>query len=158
MASRSSISRRRGHIGLVGGHSPGTILIYLVEDQAVFTGDTVEAQFPYFGQAHFSVWKETLRKILVMDIEVVVPGHGPVGGMEMVKKYSSFFEKLEEEVRDFDLKGLTIEEMAEKSDIINFFPDDEISREDLPQSWRGEQYRSAARAILAEESGSSSLQ
>lgn len=135
----------------VGGHSPGTILTHVVEDKAIFTGDNVEAQFPYFGQARFKAWRDTLWKILSMDIDVVVPGHGPVGGMEMVEKYASFFEKLEEEVRDFDLQGLTIEEMAEKSDIIHFFPDDEISREDLPQSWIGEQYRSAARAILAEK-------
>jgi cyclase len=135
----------------VGGHSPGTILTYVVEDKAIFTGDNVEAQFPYFGQARFMAWKETLRKILSMDIDVVVPGHGPVGGMEMVEKYASFFEKLEEEVRDFDSRGLTVEEMAEKSDTIIFFPEEEISREDLPQSWRGEQYRAAARAILAEK-------
>jgi len=135
----------------VGGHSPGTILTYLVEEKAIFAGDNVEAQFPYFGQARFKDWKETLWKILSMDIDVVVPGHGPVGGSEMVEKYSSFFEKLEEEVKDFDVKGLTIEEMVEKSDIINFFPEDEISREDLRQSWRGEQYRAAARAILAEK-------
>jgi hypothetical protein len=32
-----------------------------------------------------------------------------------------------------------------------FFPEEEIPREDLPQSWRGEQYRAAARAILAEK-------
>jgi len=135
----------------VGGHSPGTILTYLVEEKAVFTGDNVEAQFPYFGQARFTDWKETLWKLLSMAIDVVVPGHGPVGGMEMVEKYSSFFEKLEEEVKDFDVKGLTIEEMVGKSDIINFFPEDEISREDLRKSWRGEQYRAAARAILAEK-------
>ena len=134
----------------VAGHSPGTILIYLVEDQAVFTGDTVEAQFPYFGQARFSVWKETLRKILLMDIEVVVPGHGPVGGKEMVQKYSSFFQNLEEEVKDFELRGLTIEQMVEKSKVINFFPNDEIAKEGLAQSWIGEQYKSAVRVILAE--------
>lgn len=134
----------------VGGHSPGTILIYLKEDQAVFTGDTVEAQFPYFGQAHFGAWKETLRKILSMDVEVVVPGHGPVGGKEVVEKYASFFQNLEEEVRDFELKGLTIEQMAEESRVINFFPDDEIAKQGLAQSWIGEQYKSAARVILAE--------
>ena len=134
----------------VAGHSPGTILVYLAEDRAVFTGDTVEAQFPYFGQAHFSAWKETLRKILLMDIEVVVPGHGPVGGKEMVEKYSCFFQNLEEEVKDFELRGLTIEEMVEKSGVINFFPKDEVAREGLPQSWIGEQYKTAARVILAE--------
>ena len=134
----------------VGGHSPGTILTYLVEEKAVFTGDNVEAQFPYFGQARFSAWKETLRKILLMDIEVVVPGHGPVGGKEMVEKYSSFFQALEKEVKDFELKGLTIEQMVEKSRVINFFPNDEVAKEGLSQSWIGEQYKSAVRVILAE--------
>lgn len=132
----------------VGGHSPGTIIIYLEEEKTLFTGDNVEGQFPYFGQSRFKTWKETLQKMLTMDVDVVVPGHGSVGGREMIETYVSFFQELEEEVTAFRRQGLSIEEMAGKSSVINFFPNEEIAPEDMAASWIGEQYKSAARAIL----------
>lgn len=134
----------------VGGHSPGTILIYLVEERTVFTGDNVEAQFPYFGQARFRSWREAIRKILSMQVDIVVPGHGPVGGMEMVERYDAFFQSLEEEVERLDSKGMTADEMLKESKAVRFFPHEEMSGTDLGQSFLGQQYLSAARAILAE--------
>lgn len=133
-----------------GGHSPGTILIYLVEDKVLFTGDNVEGQLPFFGQARYGQWKDTLKRMLSMDIDAVVPGHGPVAGIEMVETYYTFFQELEEEVRAFHAKGLTINEMAEKSKTIRFFPIEAVAPEDVAASWIGDQYRSAAEAILAE--------
>jgi cyclase len=136
----------------VGGHSPATIMIYLAEEKVLFTGDNVEGQFPFFGQAHFGRWKEALQKMLSMDIDLVVPGHGEVGGKEMVEKYFIFFEELELEVRDFQLQGLTTEEMAEKSKIVNFFPADHTANRDQTQalSWIRRQYQLAAEAVLKE--------
>lgn len=131
-----------------GGHSPGTILIYLVEDKVLFTGDNVEGQLPFFGQAQYNQWKDTLKKMLSMDIDVVVPGHGPVAGIEMVETYYTFFRELEKEVEDFHARGLSIEEMAEKSKAIRFFPIEDIAPEDVAGSWIGDQYRFAAKAIL----------
>ena len=134
-----------------GGHSPGTILTYLVEERAVFTGDNVEGQFPYFGQAQFSGWKATIRKILSMDVEIVVPGHGLVGGMEMVEKYDTFFQSLEEEVTQFDSQGMNLNEMLKESKVVHFFPHEEIAEGDMDQSFLGMQYKFAAKAILAEK-------
>jgi len=129
----------------VGGHSPGTILVYLVEDKVVFTGDNVEGQFPYFGQGRFGDWKRTLRKILAMDIDLVVPGHGEVGGKELVETYVRFFETLEDEVKGFARGGCTVEQMVERSQAIDFFP----LSEEIRRSWVEEQYKFAAKQILA---------
>jgi cyclase len=136
----------------VGGHSPATIMIYLTEEKVLFTGDNVEGQFPFFGQAHFGKWKEALQKMLSLDIDLVVPGHGEVGGKEMVEKYFIFFEELELEVRDFQLQGLTTEEMAVKSKTVNFFPADHTEGRDQTQalSWIRRQYQLAAEAVLKE--------
>ena len=138
------------HLEFAGGHSPGTILIYFVEDKVLFTGDNVEGQIPFFGQANYGQWKDTLKKMLSMDIDAVVPGHGPVSGIEMVETYSAFFLELEEEVNALHTKGLTIEEMAKESEAILFFPLEGIAPEEAAASWIGDQYRSAAKAILAE--------
>jgi len=135
----------------VGGHSPATIMIYLAEEKVLFTGDNVEGQFPYFGQAHFGKWKVALKKMLSLDIDVVVPGHGPVGGKEMVETYLTFFQELEAEVKDFQNKGFLIDEMAQQSKTIRFFPNEQIVAEDLTESWIGGQYKEAAKAILKEK-------
>jgi len=134
----------------VGGHSPATIIIYFAEERVLFTGDNVEGQFPFFGQAHFGKWKEALKKMLSMDIDVVVPGHGSVGGKEMVENYLAFFQELEGEVKDFQRQGLTIDEMVVRSKTINFFPNEETGAQDLAGSWIGAQYKSAAKAVLGE--------
>jgi len=133
-----------------GGHSPGTIFICLVEDRILFTGDNVEAQIPFFGQADYGQWKGALKRMLSMDIDVVVPGHGPVSDMKMVETYYGFFIALEDEVKAFHAKGMPIEEMAESSKTIHFFPIADIAPEEIPRSWIGDQYRSAAGAVLAE--------
>jgi len=132
----------------VGGHSPATILIHLPEDRLVFTGDNVETQFPFFLQGRFHAWKEVLQKIFSMDIELVVPGHGPVGGKELIEKYLTFFQNMEEEVKDFGLKGFTIEQMIGRSGMIDFFKDSGTADGGLPRSWLEAQYRSAAKQIL----------
>jgi len=134
----------------VGGHSPATIMIYLAEEKVLFTGDNVEGQFPFFGQAHFGKWKEGLKKMLSMDIDLVVPGHGPVGGKEMVEKYFTFFEELEIEVREFQSQGLTMDEMAKKSKTVGFFPIEEAEAPDQREAWLRRQYQLAAEAVLKE--------
>lgn len=137
----------------VGGHSPATIMIYLAEEKVLFTGDNVEGQFPFFGQAHFGKWKEALKKMLSMEIDLVVPGHGPVGGKEMVEKYFTFFQELEFEVRDFQSRGITMDEMALKSKTVGFFPIEETEARDQTQalSWIRRQYKLAAEAVLKEK-------
>ncbi len=135
----------------VGGHSPGTILIHLVEDRVVFTGDNVETQFPYLGQCRFPAWKKILQKILSMDIDWVVPGHGHLGGKELVEKYFSFFQKLEEEINHFKIKGFPVEKMVKETQLLKFFPKDETVKEEMPQSWIEEQYKAVARQVLEGE-------
>jgi len=131
-----------------GGHSPGTISIYLVEDKILFTGDNVEAQIPFFGQADYSQWKKALKRMLSMDIDVVVPGHGPVSDIKMVETYYDFFIALEDEVRELHAKGTPIQEMADSSKVIHFFPVADLAPEEVPHSWIGDQYRYAAESIL----------
>jgi len=85
-----------------------------------------------------------------MDIDLVVPGHGPVGGKEMVEKYIAFFEELEFEVKKFQSQGLTLDEMAMKSETINFFPIEETEAPDQREAWLRRQYKLAAEAVLKE--------
>jgi cyclase len=131
----------------VGGHSPGTILVSLVEDRVAFTGDNVEGQFPYVGQGQFDSWLDTLLRMQSMEIEMVVPGHGAVGGKELIDNYVSFFQTMRDEIKDFNLGGLTPDEMIVKSKAIHCFDDAAPTTEDFPQSWYEEQYKTVVKQL-----------
>ena len=85
------------NLEFMGGHSPGTILIELEEDHVLFTGDNVETLFPFFGQAHFKSWKTAFDRMLALSPGLVVPGHGQVGGRELIERYIEFFNTIEKE-------------------------------------------------------------
>ncbi len=61
-----------------GAHSPEDILLYVVEDRVLFTGDLVFAgRVPFVGNADSKGWLEALDKMITVKPAVAVPGHGP---------------------------------------------------------------------------------
>ena len=63
------------------GHSPGHICIYLRPQRILFSGD----QIPGMGttaiappHGDMAQYVESLRKLLLWDIQMICPGHGPV--------------------------------------------------------------------------------
>jgi cyclase len=134
----------------VGGHSPGTILVRYLEGNAVFTGDNVEEFFPYFGQSRFYVWKDVLKRLASMDLDIVVPGHGEVGGKELVDRYCRFFDAMEEEVQELASKGQKVDEMVTNSELIAFFSLERMKEEGISRAWVEGQYKIAAQQIVSE--------
>jgi glyoxylase-like metal-dependent hydrolase (beta-lactamase superfamily II) len=63
-----------------GGHTPSDAFVYLPEARVVFTGDllSVRSHPSFYGDPR--AWIRILSQIEALDIEVAVPGHGPVGG------------------------------------------------------------------------------
>jgi cyclase len=134
----------------VGGHSPGTILVQFLEANTIFTGDNVEEFFPYFGQSRFYVWKDLLKRLLSLDIDIVVPGHGEVGGKDLVEAYFEFFDALENEVKEFAMKGRRVDEMVGDSQVIGFFSLEKMMEEGISRVWVEAQYKIAAKQIISE--------
>lgn len=70
------------HVLYNGGpaHTWGDALIYLPQYKILWTGDIA---FFYVAPAaqsgHISKWIESIDRINKMDVDVIVPGHGPVG-------------------------------------------------------------------------------
>ncbi|MAG68787.1 MAG: MBL fold metallo-hydrolase [Acidobacteria bacterium] len=61
------------------GHTPGQLAVHVPEERVVFTGDTVfnECQ-TWLMASDVDRWIEALEVIGKLDIDSVVPGHGPV--------------------------------------------------------------------------------
>ncbi|WP_187443564.1 MBL fold metallo-hydrolase [Rossellomorea aquimaris] len=86
-----------------GGHTPSDTFLYLPQEKIGFMGDlvTVDLHVPIYDPEEFCA---ILKKVKLLDIETVVPGHGSPGGNELVctlEKYLSFLiEKTKEAVKN----------------------------------------------------------
>lgn len=53
------------------------------------------------GQADFPVWIAALRELATWDVETVVPGHGPVGGRELLQQQQTMLESFVADIQDW---------------------------------------------------------
>jgi len=82
-------------------HTRGDQIVYLPDDGIVFTGDLVEnAFFPIFADADSKggAWIEALKIIESLRPKLVAPGHGEIGGVELVQAVRSYMEFVRGEV------------------------------------------------------------
>ncbi len=108
-----------------GGHSEDTSYIYFLKEKTLFSGDLIFAKsFPWGGDktCNPEKWIETLRRFMTIDIERIVPGHGPICDKEEVETYLEFFESISSVMKELVQKGLDEEEIAEYQGFPDFYP------------------------------------
>jgi glyoxylase-like metal-dependent hydrolase (beta-lactamase superfamily II) len=94
-------------------HTRGDILVHLPQDRVVFTGDILFINgHPIVWAGPVSNWIKACDRIMEMDVDVIVPGHGPITdkqGVAQVKDYLAYISA--EARRHFDA-GLSAMEAA----------------------------------------------
>jgi cyclase len=61
------------------GHTPGQVAVYIPEERSVFTGDTIFCGCQtWLMTSNVDQWIESLDRIRALDVDHVIPGHGPV--------------------------------------------------------------------------------
>ncbi|MGD8570338.1 MAG: MBL fold metallo-hydrolase [Gammaproteobacteria bacterium] len=69
-----------------GSHTSGDMMVYLPQYKFLISGDIlVKKMMPSFRDAHVKTWIDTLEQIQALDIDTIIPGHGPLMTMEDVK-------------------------------------------------------------------------
>jgi cyclase len=67
------------HLLHTPGHTPGQVAVYVPEERVVFTGDTVFSQCQsWLMTSDVGQWLAALERVHTLDVDWVVPGHGPV--------------------------------------------------------------------------------
>ena len=78
-------------------HTRGDILVYIPSSKVVFTGDILFIEgHPILWAGPVKNWIRACEKIIAMEVDFVVPGHGPVTdnrGVEAVKDYLIYIDK-----------------------------------------------------------------
>ncbi len=61
-----------------GAHAPEDLMLFVKEDRLLFAGDLLYAgRVPFVGIADSANWLRAMDKLIALDAQVVVPGHGP---------------------------------------------------------------------------------
>jgi cyclase len=73
------VGDRTFHLIHTPGHTPGQVAVYVPEERVVFTGDTVFSECQtWLMTSDIDQWIGALDVIATLDVDQVVPGHGPV--------------------------------------------------------------------------------
>jgi glyoxylase-like metal-dependent hydrolase (beta-lactamase superfamily II) len=99
------------HLGR--GHTGGDLVVLFVEDRVLHTGDLFfHRRYPNIDlEAGGSVeaWIQTLDRVLALDFDRVIPGHGDVTDREGLLAFQRFLVELWQVGRDAAREGLALE-------------------------------------------------
>ncbi len=106
------------HLIYVGPcHQLGDTIIHVPEERVVFAGDVLfRLCTPMGWTGSYEKWFECLDLILELDPEVIVPGHGPVCGIEGVTEMRAYLEYVRAESKKCFDEGLYSLKAAKKID------------------------------------------
>jgi len=115
-------SRRTIQLREVGGHAPGTLIVYIPEDSIVCTSDLIfSGRLPFMADADLAQWIRTLQDIESMNIEHVIPGHGAPGSVDIITEQRTWLENFRDQAKavlqktpDLDLAA---KEIAQQLDV-----------------------------------------
>ena len=99
-------------------HTGGDLAIYLPDEKIVFTGDMMLGGISYMGDGYVAEWADTLQGLKNLDVELVLPGHGPgFTEVERISNAQAFYTDLTEEIRRLKNLGYSSEEAAARADL-----------------------------------------
>jgi cyclase len=104
------------YLGL--GHTRGDTFVYLPKERILCTGDTMESQPAYMGDALFDDWLKTLDAVKEMSFDTVLPGHGvPFHDKALITAYQNLLRDFMSQVTELRKQRLTPEQAAPKVDL-----------------------------------------
>lgn len=96
------------------GHTDGDLVALFVEDRVLHTGDLFfNGRYPNIDlEAGGSVraWSDTIDRILELDFDKVIPGHGPVTDAAGLRGFQRFMQQLAEVSLEAERSGRSLEQ------------------------------------------------
>ncbi|OZB19422.1 MAG: MBL fold metallo-hydrolase [Hyphomonas sp. 34-62-18] len=94
-------------------HTGGDVLVLVPGDKAVFTGDILFIDgTPLMWAGPVANWIRACETIIAMDVDVIVPGHGPVTDKAGVRRVADYLAFVDREARERFDAGMSVREAA----------------------------------------------
>jgi cyclase len=107
------------------GHTPGQIAVHVPAERVVFTGDTVFSEVQTWVMASdVDQWIEALNTISRLDVDHVVPGHGPITDLRYLQTQKAVLLEWKSMVASAVAKGWSREETIERCHMRDRYPVD----------------------------------
>ncbi len=99
-------------------HQVGDTIVHVPTEGVVFAGDVILRQCTPVGwTGTYEKWLKALDLIISLDPEVIVPGHGPVCGIEGAMEMQAYLEYVREESEACFRQGLSSLEACKRIDL-----------------------------------------
>jgi glyoxylase-like metal-dependent hydrolase (beta-lactamase superfamily II) len=99
-------------------HTAGDVIVHVPAQRIVFTGDVLfRLCTPIGWEGTYDQWIAALDRIVALDPAVIVPGHGPLCGVEGPREMKAYLQYIRSEAKAHFDAGRTIEEAAQRIDL-----------------------------------------
>jgi glyoxylase-like metal-dependent hydrolase (beta-lactamase superfamily II) len=95
-------------------HSDNSLVMRFPRERLLFAVDFIPVNsysFRDFPDAYMPDWIDSLKRVEAMDFDVLVPGHGPLGGKANVAMFREYLQDLREEVTRHAREGKSLDEI-----------------------------------------------
>lgn len=107
------------------GHTKGQTAVYVPKERVVFTGDTIFSERQvWFQSADPEKWIQSLDFLESLDVDYIIPGHGPVCDKSYILKQSAYIREWITAVATAMAKGWSKSECLERIDFLDRLPMD----------------------------------
>jgi len=83
-------------------HTTGSVLVFVPQEKVLFSGDILFTDYhPFLGEGNIEGWIKVLDYIMAMNVDKIIPGHGPVSSKKDVaalKNYLMVFDQRAKEL------------------------------------------------------------
>jgi glyoxylase-like metal-dependent hydrolase (beta-lactamase superfamily II) len=108
------------------GHTNGDTVVFLPKEKIACSGDLMESQIAYMGDAQFEEWIQTLEALKKLDFQTDLPGHGaPFTDKGLITAFQGYLRDLIKQGADLRRQGMSAESAAERVNLTtykNWFP------------------------------------
>ncbi|MFD2415672.1 MBL fold metallo-hydrolase [Amycolatopsis pigmentata] len=102
-------------------HTQGDLMVFVPGDRVLFAGDILfSSGHPAVWSGPFQNWIDVCARITRMEVDAIVPGHGPVTTREKVAEFRSYLEDVREQSTVLHERGLGVDEAARVIDLTRY--------------------------------------
>jgi cyclase len=96
-------------------HTRGSVFAFIPAQKVLFTGDILFTDYyPNMGASDVDGWVQTIDHLLSLDVEQIVPGHGPLSSKQDLADQRKFLLVFDEKAKELSSGSSDIGQVAEQ--------------------------------------------
>lgn len=100
------------------GNTAGDAVVYVPDARVVATGDLLVAPVPYATAPFMFEWPATMRKLMALDADTILPGHGPLmHDWAFARRVVDLIEAVNAQVKSAVADDLSLDETRKRMDV-----------------------------------------